>query len=291
MKAALKQHIEEQLNGIIKNYTPLSGGDTAQVYQLTTTTGTFVSKINDHPTALASFQAEAKGLKTIAESHTITTPTVIACSAIHSAAFLLLEYIPAQRGSQQNFKQLGEQLAALHQTTSSTFGNHSDNFIGQLHQSNKNHNNWIDFYTKERLIPQLNLAHQNGLLKIHDLPYQTVILERLTDLCPTIKPSLLHGDLWSGNFLFHTNGSPYLIDPACYYGHSEIDIAMSLLFGGFDTAFYDAYFSIMSRESYFKERVELYQLYYLLVHLNLFGKSYYGSVKRILDKYFCYTNP
>ena len=286
MNTALLQQIEQLLGNKITYKQPISGGDTAAVYQLQTAHDSFILKTTNGQNAQAMFEAEKNGLEQIAKSNTIATPEVIGCDKVAGTAFLLLEYIPTQNGNKLQFEQFGRQLAQLHQSTNVQFGNSADNFIGPLEQSNTQHNQWVDFYAHERLWPQLQLAVHHQLLPLHMLPYQHTILEQLKNLFPTTRPSLLHGDLWSGNYLIGTNGNAYLIDPSCYYGHHEVDIAMSRLFGGFDRAFYDAYFEIIPRESYYQERLELYQLYYLLVHLNLFGHSYYASVKSILDRYF-----
>jgi fructosamine-3-kinase len=181
---------------------------------------------------------------------------------------------------------LGKQLANLHLNKSKTFGFNTDNFIGTLTQSNTTHQNWVDFYIEERLAPQLKIAVQKQLLSTVEVPETNTMKLKTTAFFKDVEPSLLHGDLWSGNYLIATNGTPYLIDPASYYGHSEVDIAMSLLFGGFGSSFYEAYHAVIHEETHTKARIELYQLYYLLVHLNLFGSSYYHSVKRIINKYF-----
>ena len=174
----------------------------------------------------------------------------------------------------------------MHQHTSDTFGLDQDNFIGRLPQRNTRHKNWTDFYTYERLWPQLELAKRKGLLKDNEYPKSEHIKNQLNYLFENVKPTLLHGDLWSGNYLISKDGTPYLIDPAAYFGHHEIDIAMSKLFGGFGDTFYSAYLNHVPTDKFTSARIEIYQLYYLLVHLNMFGNSYYGSVISILKTYF-----
>lgn len=124
------------------------------------------------------------------------------------------------------------------------------------------------------------------MLSKREIPTEELMWSRLNELFPTVKPALLHGDLWSGNYLISTSGEPYLIDPATYYGHYEVDLAMSKLFGGFGSSFYEAHQAALLPEQQFEERTDIYQLYYLLVHLNLFGSSYYNSVCQILNRYF-----
>ncbi len=183
-------------------------------------------------------------------------------------------------------KTFGQQLGHLHKISTSQFGWDSDNFIGSLHQSNKTHDTWPDFYVSERLLPQLQLTVDQGLLSVGDVPSEHTMLSVMATLCPQVKPSLLHGDLWSGNYLISKDGIPYLIDPAVYRGHSEIDIAMSKLFGGFGASFYQVYNEVIPADNFSNDRIKIYQLYYLLVHLNLFGRSYYSGVKAILKSYF-----
>ena len=182
---------------------------------------------------------------------------------------------------------LGHHLAALHQPSAAdNFGGQTDNFIGNLPQSNTQQLNWSTFYVQERLLPQLEISRARQMLDPAEIPSLQKMLKRCSTIFPEVKPSLLHGDLWRGNYLISKNGSPYLIDPAIYFGHHEVDIAMSRLFGGFNSTFYDAY------AEHFPQRIDdtalmnIYQLYYLLVHLNLFGSSYYSSVHRILKTYF-----
>lgn len=286
MISNLKTHLSNLLNKTIKKASTVSGGDISQAYHLETTTSNYFLKLNTTPNALQMFQNEVYSLQTIAKTNTIKTPKVIACSNFENAAFLVLEFIESKSPSSEDFIKLGEQLAQLHQCTSETFGLKQDNFIGRLPQSNTQHNTWGDFYTQERLIPQLELAKQKGLLYKTECPTSEHIKSQLKPFFESIKPSLLHGDLWSGNYLIATDGTPYLIDPAIYFGHNEVDVAMSKLFGGFGDGFYERYFSYFPNDKGAWARIDIYQLYYLLVHLNMFGRSYYGSVSAILNRYF-----
>mgnify|MGYP001828297035 CR=1 FL=1 len=286
LQNALVQYLERILLEKIEATSSISGGDISLAYRIDTNSKSYFLKVNNAPNALHMFQTEAYSLQCIAQTNTIKTPKVIAYDGFENSAFLLLEFIVSKSPSSEDFRKLGEQLAKLHQCTSECFGSEQDNFIGRLHQSNTQHSTWVNFYTRERLIPQLELAKQKGLLQNAECPNSEHIKSLLKPFFESIKPSLLHGDLWSGNYLISMNGTPYLIDPAVYSGHSEVDIAMSKLFGGFDESFYSAYSSIITTNENSQARIELYQLYYLLVHLNMFGNSYYGSVIRILNKYF-----
>ncbi|WP_248723909.1 fructosamine kinase family protein [Seonamhaeicola sp. ML3] len=284
-KEDLKKHLGNILYENIENLQPISGGDISQAYRIDTNNSSYFLKLNGAD-KLNMFKTEAYGLELIAKTNTIKTPKILAFDVFENSAFLLMEFVESKSPTAQDFKALGKQLAALHQCTSESFGLDTNNFIGSLTQSNNQHESWTDFYIDERLIPQLDLAKSKGLLNAKEIPLTSAMKDALQTLFQNIKPSLLHGDLWSGNYLIASNGTPYLIDPAVYYGHSEIDIAMTKLFGGFSNHFYEAYFDTMPPDDYTNQRIEIYQLYYLLVHLNLFGRSYYGSVASILKSFF-----
>lgn len=232
------------------------------------------------------FEAEKLGLQAIGGTGTVSTPAVYYCGPLLNDACLVLEYIEPGTASPKAMALLGAQLATLHQQSNESFGWRSDNFIGSLPQSNQEHNDWPVFYTRERLLPQLQLAVEAALLNSGDIPATEDIIRVLEGCCGDIQPSLVHGDLWGGNFLVDTNDTPFLIDPAVYFGHGEVDLAMSRLFGGFQTVFYETYRETWKKDGGEKQREELYQLYYLLVHLNLFGSSYKQAVTRILKRYF-----
>ena len=280
------QHISELLKETIKGYKPISGGDISQALFIETSHNRYFLKANNKPDALQMFKTEAFGLKTIRNTQTISVPEVFYSGKVEDNAFILLEFIESKPASNDDFERLGQQLAKMHQITSEAFGFSDDNFIGSLTQSNRSHDSWIDFYINERLYPQFELALFKGLLRSTESPSQQCIKSSLLDLMKGITPSLLHGDLWGGNFLISNDGNPYLIDPAVYYGHHEVDIAMSKLFGGFGSSFYRTYHEVFPKTPETITRIEIYQLYYLLVHLNIFGSSYYSSVKKILDTYF-----
>lgn len=158
------------------------------------------------------------------------------------------------------------------------------NYIGRLPQSNAPDEHWASFYLSQRLLPQIQLAFDKGFLP--SLPSETLLTERCSSLLGNPSPTPLHGDLWSGNYLISTGGEPYLIDPSFYYGHREVDLAMTQLFSGFSPVFYHTYHEIFPLEPGHEVRRDLYQLYYLLVHLNMFGISYRDRVVSIMNSYF-----
>lgn len=279
----LLDYIGQQLNITILNYQPLSGGDISNVYLLETLNQRLVLKENTNSNALALIHAEQLGLSTIAATKTIQTPDIFLCDTFQDGTFLLMEYIESKRPDKADFERLGQAVGHLHRVSTTSFGFPQNNFIGSLTQSNTNHTSWLHFYVSQRLLPQFQLALEQNLLSKEEIPSKAILLENGTSLFENIQPSLLHGDLWSGNFLIATDGTPYLIDPAVYYGHSEVDIAMTRLFGGFGATFYDAYQEIHPSNNGASIRQNWYQLYYLLVHLNMFGRGYYGQVKRVFE--------
>ena len=282
----LVDYLSNLIGETISDYKPISGGDISRAFVLRTSKNQYFLKVNSGDNAHTMFLREMSGLKVISKTNTIKTPKVFKCGIFKDLSFLLMEFIETKSPSNNDFELLGNQLALLHKVTKNEFGFVEDNFIGNLPQPNRNHSSWVKFYLEERMIPQIQLALLNNLLSRKDVPSK----QRMNNVCKgffnDISPSLLHGDLWSGNFLIASDGTPYLIDTAAYYGHHEVDIAMSKLFGGFGTPFYKAYQGHFQSDSLTDGRIDLYQLYYLLVHLNLFGSSYVGSVNRILFKYF-----
>lgn len=230
--------------------------------------------------------AEQKGLELLRNTRTVSIPQIFDLIIKADAALLILEMIDSRPNRKADPMHFGIKLAQMHSNSGDKFGLDHDNFIGALIQRNAPCLNWSEFYLTRRLLPQFKIALDNKLLKHSDIPDDSSLLSIMDELMPdNLIPSLLHGDLWSGNYIPSTDSRYYLIDPAVFFGHSEIDIAMSMLFGGFDPRFYDGYFSVHPKQYLFSERIKLYQLYYLLVHLNLFGTAYYSPVREILNGY------
>ncbi len=264
----------------------VGGGDIADSYLLDTAGGPVFAKCLGGAEGLDMLQAEAEGLREIGRANALPVPEVLGVAALQSTNCLLLEYIPSGGASEASSEALGRGLARMHQVTAASHGWHRDNYIGRLPQQNAQEADWPTFYARHRLLPQYEMAVVRGLLTRAEVPGPEALARAVSAVVPKARPALLHGDLWNGNYLISEKGVPYLIDPATYYGHREVDLAMSLLFGGFPGRFYDAYFEVLPKEAGFERRVELYQLYYLLVHLNLFGRSYYGSVKSLGESFF-----
>lgn len=288
MHAALEQALEDALGSPVRATRRLSGGDINTALALELENGeSFFLKTNDRaPPDL--FVAEADGLAFLRAAGLLRVPEVRAVSsgAEGAPAFLVLELLASGRPCADFDERLGRGLAALHRFGAPSFGLPRDNFIGTLPQSNRAHPTWAEFYWCERLEPQLKRSVERGLASARMRGGFERLASALSALVgPDEPPSRLHGDLWSGNLHVDETGAPCLIDPAAYGGHREVDLAMMKLFGGFGPRVFDAYAEAQPLASGHAERVELYQLYPLLVHVNLFGGGYVSSVERGLARY------
>ena len=262
MTDTFKAKLSEVLNEPIINISTVHGGDISEAFKLETPSNIYFLKCHNGADAFSMFETESKGLNLLSKTNSVRTPEVIAFDTFENLSFLLLEFVPSKSPNSKDYKVFGTQLANLHLNTTDAYGLDHDNKIGRLGQSNCQHKTWSAFYTYERLVPQLNLALQRGLLRDHDCPIVERMITVLSDFFSNVTPGLLHGDLWSGNYLISETGIPYLIDPAVYYGDGLVDIAMSKLFGGFGPEFYDAYHDIIPKNKAYSERIDLYQLYY-----------------------------
>lgn len=242
-------------------------------------------KLN-HPSRSEMFAAEADGLKALAATRTVRVPTPICWGVGPDMTFLVLEYLDLSSGRSnvQSQALLGRQLAAMHRTSQTHFGWHRSNTIGSTLQINECAENWIDFFRDRRLGFQLELAGKNG---------NAALLARGEKLFSHVehffegyapRPSLLHGDLWAGNTGETRLGEPALFDPAVYFGDREADLAMTELFGGFSEAFYRNYNDVWPLDSGYATRRTLYNLYHVLNHVNLFGRSYLTQAERMIGE-------
>ena len=267
----------------VRNATPVGGGSINQAYRLEGTDGSrYFLKLND-ARHLPMFIAEATGLNEIAITQTVRVPQPVTHGTASAHSFLVLEYL--ELSSRGNAQQLGEQLAALHRFTNEKFGFSQDNYIGTTPQPNDWKDNWMDFWREQRLGFQLRLAAQNGYGgKLQALG------EKLLDALPAFftgcmpQPALLHGDLWSGNHAFLADGTPVIFDPAPYYGDRECDLAMTELFGGYPADFYAAYRAAYPLDDGYAVRRDLYNLYHILNHANLFGGGYARQAEGMMQR-------
>ena len=264
---------------------PLGGGSINETFRIGTTSGPLFIKFNQAKRYPGMFSTEANGLAILEKAGYIRVPNVLHSAETGNFAFLLLEYIDGTVPVGNFWQIFGQNLARLHRRTYAAFGLDHDNYIGSLKQSNHNHPLWIEFLVMERLQPLVRMAYDSGLLDGQDVRRMEMLYKKLPEILPIEPPSLIHGDLWSGNYMVGADGNPCIIDPAVYYGHREMDIAMSKLFGGFSPEFYRSYNEEYPLEKGWEKRVELNQLYPLLVHVNLFGEGYSRQVKQILKDF------
>ncbi|UEG55052.1 fructosamine kinase family protein [Mucilaginibacter daejeonensis] len=264
---------------------PVTGGDINEAYCLDTSSGKLMMKLNSRSKYAEMFEREAQGLAAIRSSRTIAVPEVIIYGHHHDDSYLIMQWIESRRATREASKLLGIQLAAMHRNTASAFGFKHHNYMGSISQSNRRHYKWSEFFVQERLMPMVKIARNKSLLEEKDIADIEQLCQRLPQLFDEEAPALIHGDLWGGNYLISADGKPYLIDPAVSYGHREFDISMTTLFGGFERAFYDAYQDAFPLAQDWEERTDLWNLYPLLLHLNLFGLSYLGQVRSSIKRY------
>ena len=290
MNRQLATHLAEQIGRAsgqafeIKTVHACAGGCINQAYRLIGDSKAYFVKLNDL-SQLELFNTEALALREIESTQTIRVPRPICRGAHEQQSYLVLEALNFSSASADSWARMGEHLAALHRHTQSEFGWQRDNFIGSSPQSNTPSRCWADFFTQERIGVQLKLAEQRGmpvaegkalLAKVHS------VLEQ-----HHCQPSLLHGDLWSGNAAFTDGGLPVIFDPATYYGDREADLAFTEFFAGFSEQFYRSYEASWPLAEGYAQRKPVYNLYQLLNHANLFGGSYWQQarvmIRQILD--------
>ena len=276
---------------IITGKSPVFGGDINEAFRLTLDDGTSLFMKSNALGLLPAFEAEEAGLNAIAGTGAIGTVRVLGTGTDPGGlSFLLQEFVTQGKKNRDYWERLGAELYAMHSAPlpvgkeGDGFGFGADNFIGSRRQKNTWTDQWILFFRDCRLRPQLIAAER--WLDQRDRKLADSLLEYLDQyLIEPKAPSLIHGDLWAGNVMTGSDGRAWIIDPAAYYGHPEADLAMTELFGGFSPAFYDSYFACAKIEAGYQDRKDIYNLYHLLNHLNLFGVSYLSSVERILRRY------
>jgi fructosamine-3-kinase len=279
----LRSALERAL-GNIGSITAVGGGDINEAARVETHDASYFVKWNSRARARL-FEVEARGLKLLAEAKALRVPHVVAL--VEQPPALVLEWIDLGSNKLAASEALGRGLAQQHRATAPAFGLDHDNYIGSTPQRNTPARSWIEFYRDRRLGAQRDLARRHG----HLAPERARRLDRVMEHLDRwiddaqVVPALLHGDLWGGNYLIDAQRNPVLIDPAVYYGDREAEIAFTELFGGFGARFYAAYSEAWPLDRSYADRRDLYNLYHLLNHLNLFGEGYGGSVDAILRHY------
>jgi protein-ribulosamine 3-kinase len=288
---SLKQHIEQCLTEIsgkpvlIASFEYVSGGCINAAGKIETSQGPYFLKWNHASKYPGMFEAEKKGLEILRNTKSIHVPAPLITGETGENAFIVLEWV--QTGTQRPslFQDFGVSIATMHKHSDALFGLEHNNYIGSLPQSNRQHASWIDFFIEERTEPQFKRAVDSGEIPISLHSRIEKLYSRLYEIFPLEKPALLHGDLWSGNFIADKDGDVCILDPAVYYGHREMELAFTQLFGGYSPSFYEAYHAFFPLDPGFEQRVPIYNLYPLLVHVNLFGGGYVSSVKNILKDF------
>ena len=277
-------------NVTITERRPVFGGDINRAYALSLSNGEVIFMKANTRQKLAIFEGEAEGLDFIRQTGTLRSPEVLGIGTDGDLSFLLLEFIRSGRKSRVSSEELGTGLARMHQAGTSAFvkggryGALHDHLLGSGIQDNTPMDSWVRFFAECRLRPQFERADpyfDRTIRKQIDS-----FMSRLGNWLPEPEhPSLLHGDLWAGNYMIDDRDHPWLIDPAAYVGHAETDLALTELFGGFDSTFYAAYRETAGTDPGYRDRRDIYNLYHLVKHLNLFGTAYLPSVLSILRRY------
>jgi len=287
LKEELKHRIESAIEDKIVSQYSVSGGCINDAVIFTTISGKTYFVKSKNNSAKDMFLKEANGLTELSKANVIRVPKVI----FAAEEFIIIENITPQSKNKLFWEYFGRDLAKLHKFTNSKFGFYEDNYIGstpQLNIAKGNENlNWTEFYFNKRLLFQFKLAENKGYTGEE---FRTAFFQLENKIHLILKdcnaiPSLLHGDLWSGNFIIDETGNACLIDPAVYYGHREADLAMTKLFGGFDKRFYSAYNEELPLCAGYEYRENIYKLYHVLNHLNLFGSVYYNQAVNLMKYY------
>lgn len=266
------------------NWQLIGGGSINNTYKISSGDVSFFVKTNTQSVFKNGFKEEVLGLDFLNENSALT-PKIIIEGRFEEHIFLVLEWVDQGSETTNFWENLALQLVDLHKQRNHKFGLNYDNYMGKLHQKNIFFDDFSTFFIENRLKPQVELAFNNGLLLSENRIQFENLYKELPSIFPLEKPCAVHGDLWSGNFISNKNEMAVFIDPAVYYGHREIDVAMTYLFGGFSAEFYKVYEEVYPLEAGFKNRIAMYNLYPLLIHLNLFGSSYYSSIETTVSKF------
>jgi protein-ribulosamine 3-kinase len=263
----------------------LPGGSIHRTFRVETSMDRYVAKITENKSLPFLFELEQKGLSALQSSKTWRVPHCFGVHYVDGEVVLLMEFVEPGHPNEDSHELLGQAIAALHACTQNQFGLDVDNYIATIPQYNDSFDDWPTFFITQRLDPLLELAMSRGVLQQQDAKRFGGLYKGMDKFFPKEKPSLLHGDLWSGNYFFDSGGVPCVFDPAVYYGHRYMDLGMMALFGGFDPKVMEAYRAIVPLSKDAEEGMAIAQLYPLLVHAILFGSSYTSSIRRVLDRF------
>ena len=276
----------KQLNLGIDSIVPIKGGDINDAFRLESFDKKYFLKVNSANNFPHLFKKEARALEAIKKTKTFSVPKVVNVGeAGKDFQYLLLEWMETSTPTVVNWENLGKNLAKLHQNTSKQFGWSEDNYIAIVVQPNSLTDSWSEFYAKNRIMPMMKLLQNKQLINSKQIKSAENLCKQLNSIFPEEKPALLHGDFWNGNILANKKGEFSVIDPAIYYGHREMDLAIAKLFGGFDDVFFDAYHENNPLSPNFEERLPIAQLFPLLIHAYLFEGYYVKDVQTILKKF------
>ena len=276
--------IKKELNLFPEKIQSISGGSINDAYCISHQNKKWFIKLNSQSKYPGMFEAESKGLSILKFSN-FFIPNVISCGSQQDHSYIIMDFVDTAPIQKMNWKLFGQNLAKMHLQSNDLFGLDHSNYIGSLVQKNEQESSWNEFYANQRILALSESAFNLGLLSNSGIKNAERLCSQLNDLLPKEPPALLHGDLWQGNLLCNENYNPVLIDPAIYYGHKEIDLAMLFLFGNVPDEAIAEYELIYPIEKGWKERMDISQLYPLMVHLVLFGSSYQTAVNSILKKY------
>lgn len=264
-------------------YKPLAGGSINRSFCVYNKEVKYFLKTNDS-VHHDFFEKEGKGLNLLRNNCPLVIPKVIKTGISANTNYLLLEWLQNTSGTENSWENFAAGLADLHKTTQTNFGLNEPHYIGTLIQDNTYSDSWASFYKNYRILPFVKKLYNAGAFTKEDLTCAEKVCNNFKSIFPEEKPALLHGDLWSGNFMFTHSGAA-IFDPAVYYGHREMDLGMSLLFGGFDNRFYESYNECFPLEQNWLKRVALTQLYPILVHAVLFGSPYVQRARENIRLY------
>lgn len=269
----------------VSGYEPVHGGDINTAYCIYSNNTKYFLKTNSNALYPGMFAKEAAGLLALQQNSTMEVPAVIKHSNTGDQQYLLLQWINKGVPGKNFWEDFGRSLALIHHQQQNFFGWEEDNYIGSLPQKNTKHTVWHSFYAECRILPLVKQLFDTGNFSKQEIVAAERLCNKLDILFPAEQPALLHGDLWAGNFMVNEQGNAAVYDPAVYFGHREMDIGMSLLFGGFDQQFYAAYNNACPLHAGWQQRIQLTQLYPLLVHAVLFGGHYINAAKNIISLY------